>query len=87
MGAAPLAYASEPAQMNSRNSEMFDEGGLVARLRKAFKGDNYHANAEAKRVALRVIRRDPVGFLRLAFMTHLRFYSKPYMEEILKAQK
>ena len=84
--AAPLAYASKPEQMNSRNSEMFDEGGLVARLRKAFKGDNYHANAEAKRVALRVIRRDPVGFLRLALMTHLRFYSKPYMEEILKEE-
>jgi hypothetical protein len=83
--AAPLAYATDTRTLNTRNSEMFDDAGLVPRLRKALK-DEYQANVEAKRIAWRVIRRDPVGFIRLAIQTHLKFYSKPYMEEILKEE-
>jgi hypothetical protein len=83
--AAPLAYASNTQVLNTRNSEMFDEGGLVSRLRKELK-DEYQANAEAKRIAWRAIRRDPAGFIRLAIQTHLKFYSKPYMDEILKEE-
>jgi len=83
--ATPLVYAKDTAMMNTRNSEMFDDAGLVNRLRKALK-DDYQANAEAKRIALRVIRRNPVGFIRLAIQTHLKFYSKRYMEEILKEE-
>jgi len=83
--AAPLAYAIEPQKMHSRNSEMFDDHGLIPRLQKALK-DDYKANVESKRVAWRVIRRDPVGVMRLAIQTHLKFYSKPYMGEVLKEE-
>src|SRR5262245_16147991 len=69
--AAPLAYATDTETLNTRNSEMFDDAGLVPRLRKALK-DEYQANAEAKRIAWRVIQRDPVGFIRLAIQTHLK---------------
>jgi hypothetical protein len=83
--AAPLAFAAEPEKMHSRNSEMFDEAGLVSRLKKALKSD-YLANVEAKRIAWRVILRNPMGFIRLAIQTHLKFYSKPYMEAVLKEE-
>jgi hypothetical protein len=83
--ASPLAYAAEPNKMHARNSEMFDVDGIVPRLQRALKND-YQANAEAKRIAWRVIFRDPVGFMRLAIQTHLKLYSKPYIDEILKEE-
>jgi len=81
----PLAYAANPEQYNSRNAEMFSEDGIVARLRSVFK-DDYPTNLEAKRIAYRVIFRDPIGFARLAIQTHLKFYSKDYMSGILQEE-
>lgn len=83
--ATPVVYATKPEEFNSRNSEMFDENGLVARLRHVLK-EPYRTNIEAKRIAYRVIRRDPIGFARLAIQTHLKFYSRDYMSEILRGE-
>lgn len=83
--ANPLVYAEDPGPLNSRNAEMFAEGGLVERLRNAI-NDDYQANLEAKRIAYRAILRDPIGFARLAICTYLKFYSKGYMAEILYAE-
>ena len=82
----PLAYASTPEQISSRNAEMFLSDGLVGRMKEALK-DDYRTNAEAKRIAYRVIRRDPLGFTRLAIQTYLKFYSREYMAEILRREE
>src|SRR5688572_12966107 len=83
--AQPLAHATSPETLNSRNSEMFDDNGLVGRIRRVLK-DEYRANLEAKRIAYRTILRDPVGFARLAFLTHQKYYSKSYMKGILEIE-
>ena len=81
----PLAYASEPNQIISRKAELYLAEGLVARLKGALK-DDYQANVEAKRIAYRVIRRDPVGCIRLAVQTYLLFYSREYMSESMRQE-
>jgi len=80
-----LAYASEPNQIISRKAELYLAEGLVARLKGALK-DDYQANVEAKRIAYRVIRRDPVGCIRLAVQTYLLFYSREYMSESMRQE-
>ena len=74
----PLVFASTPDQRNGRNQEMFSPVGLIGRIKTAMNSE-YLANLECKRIAYRVIRRDPIGFLRLAFHTYVRFFSKEYM--------
>jgi hypothetical protein len=83
--AQPLAYVSSSDRIGSRNAETFLEQGLVVRLQAALK-DFYSANAEAKRVALRAIRRDPMGFLSLAFETYRLFFSETTMVAIVSAE-
>jgi hypothetical protein len=83
--ATPLRYGAKPEEFNSRNSEMFGEDGLIARLRNVVK-DEYRTNGEAKSIAYRAIRRDPVGFIRLAMQTHHKYYSKEYMVNVLSAE-
>jgi hypothetical protein len=83
--AAPLRYGTKPEEFNSRNSEMFGDDGLIARLRNVLK-DEYRTNAEAKSIAYRAIRRDPAGFIRLAMQTHHKYYSKAYMVNVLSAE-
>ena len=80
--AQPLVYAAASEQFNARNAEMFNDDGLIGRLKQSLH-DDYRANAEARRIAYRVIRRDPAAFLRLAIGTYDKFYSRPYMMEIL----
>ena len=41
---------------------------------------------EAKRIAYRVIRRDPFGCIRLAVQTYLLFYSREYMSESMRQE-
>src|SRR5262249_51415129 len=74
----PLTYASEPNQIISRKAELYLADGLVASLKAALK-DDCQRTVEAKRIAYRVIRRDPIGCIRLAVQTYLLFYSKKYM--------
>jgi len=82
----PLLYGSALEQFGSRNSEMFLPDGLVGRIREALK-DDYRANSESKRIAYRVIRRHPLGFIRLAISTYLKFYSREYMTGILREEE
>jgi hypothetical protein len=81
--AQPRVYGSDVAQFNSRNAEMFAPDGLVAQMERVL-GADYRANVEAKRIAYHAIRRDPIGLVRLAFQTYLKFYSREYMSEILR---
>jgi len=81
--ARPLVHAKDPLAMDARNSEMFADEGLVSRIQKALKDDD-RANVESKRIAYSAIRRDPVGFLRLALRTYLKFFSRDYMQVILQ---
>lgn len=81
----PLAYASGPNQIISRKAELYLAEGLVARLKEALK-DDYQVNVEAKRIAYRVIRRDPFGCIRLAVQTYLLFYSREYMSESMRQE-
>jgi len=82
----PLVFASTPDQRNGRNQEMFSPVGLIGRIKTAMNSE-YLANLECKRIAYRVIRRDPIGFLRLAFHTYLRFFSKEYMADVLSTEE
>jgi hypothetical protein len=82
----PLVYGNALQQYNSRNAEMFADDGLVERIKGVLK-DDYRANIEAKRIAFRVIFRDPLGFTRLAFQTYLKFYCRDYMSEILRDEE
>jgi hypothetical protein len=82
----PLAYVNVSDQIGARNAETFAEDGLVQRIRDALK-DDYQANLEAKRIAYRTIRRDPLGFIRLAMQTYLKFYSRDYLAEILRQEE
>jgi hypothetical protein len=79
----PLVHAQDPRNMNTRNAEMFVEGGIVQRIQKALK-DDYRANVEARLIARRVIFRDPLGFLQLGMQTYLKFYDKEYMALVLR---
>jgi len=79
----PLVYGSRPWEWNARNAEMFSPDGLVPKIQRALK-DDYKANAEARRIARKVILRDPVGFLGLAADSYLKFFSKGYMLDTMR---
>jgi hypothetical protein len=81
----PLAYVNASDQIFARNAETFLEDGLVERIKGALK-DDYQANIEAKRIAYRVMRRDPLGFIRLAIRTYLKLYSKE-MADIMRGEE
>ena len=83
--AAPRVYATPDDPLNSRNSEMFADDGLVARVRQTL-NDDYRSNVESRRISYRVIFRNPIGFSRLALGTYLKFYSHDYMKEILHGE-
>lgn len=80
--AQPLLYGAAPDAYNSRNAEMFLDDGLVSRIKKTF-GDEHAANVEARRIAYRVIARDPLGFAGLALQTYTKFWSRDYMRRVL----
>jgi hypothetical protein len=79
----PMMWGTRPWEWNARNAEMFSPGGLVPKIKKAF-NDDYRANAESRRIARKVILRDPVGFFGLAFDSYQKFFSKPYMLQTMK---
>jgi hypothetical protein len=79
----PLIYGNHLEEWNSRNAEMFAGDGLVPRIQKAVK-DDYRANLECKRIARRVIFRDPIGFLGLAADSYRKFFSRDYMKMVME---
>jgi hypothetical protein len=81
----PLAYANSTDELTSRKAELFSADGLVARLREVLQ-DDFQTNVEARRIAFRVIRRDPLGCIHMAFQTYLKFYSRKYMTESMRQE-
>jgi hypothetical protein len=81
----PLVYANGENRAINRANELYMDGGLVMRIRAALK-DDYQANAEAKRIAYRAIRRDPAGLVRLAIQTSLLMYSWNHMKDSMRRE-
>src|SRR6185503_13266904 len=79
------AYANSPDKITFRKAELFGEDGIVPRLRSVLH-DDFRTNVEARRIAYRVIRRDPLGCLRMAFQTYLKFYSRQDMGESMREE-
>lgn len=61
-------------ELTARNDQRFAEGHLVPRW-QAEEPDVERANRIAKETALRVLRRDPLGVLRLAAQTFAQYWS------------
>lgn len=81
----PLVYAKGEDRAIYRAAELYLDDGLVTRIKVALK-DDYRANAEAKRIAYRAIRRDPAGLIRLAMQTSLLIYSWNYMKDSMRLE-
>lgn len=56
------------------SAQLFDPEGLVARIRSAFGEDRAAANEAAQRLALHAIRRNPLGYLKLAVHGYLGYW-------------
>ena len=61
------AYGLSDASSAARNFQLWDPNGLVSRLTQAFHGDWLQASSHAEAFALHAVRRNPLGFLRLAY--------------------
>ena len=61
-------------ELTARNDQRFAEGHLVPRWQEE-EPDVERANQIAKETALRVLRRDPLGVLRLAVQTFAQYWS------------
>jgi len=61
------AYGLSDASSAARNFQLWDRNGLVSRLTQAFHGDLLQASSHAEAFALHAVRRNPLGFLRLAY--------------------
>jgi len=69
----PVAGPDSRRELWNRDLERWLPGGLVDRLVRAFDGDEPSANVAASHLALRALRRDPLGVVRLAKQTYLGF--------------
>ena len=65
----PLSNFSSEA----RNKQLWSPSGLVSRLKRSFDGDSDRASQQAEVMAMRAIRRDPLGFLELGYRTWLEY--------------
>jgi hypothetical protein len=68
-GKYPLGDRSE------REANRWEPGGLVEELRRAFDGDKYTASRAAMDMALRSLRRDPVGVMALTARTYKDYWT------------
>jgi hypothetical protein len=78
----PLVHGNQLEKWNARNAELFDYDGLVPRIQKVI-NDNYRANAECRKIARRVLLRDPVGVMRLGWVTYRLFFTRDYMKQTM----
>lgn len=56
-----------------RNAQLWEDAGLIARLRQVLGGDKA-ADEAAQQVARAAIRRNPLGFLRLGLVNYVNFW-------------
>src|SRR5262249_25755150 len=60
-----------------RWAQLWHHDGMVNRLRQAFAGDSYAANAAAKQMSLHAMRRRPLAVAHLTWSTYRGYWRKP----------
>jgi hypothetical protein len=71
----------------ARPGQRFSPNGLIQRLIEAEQNNGQAANALAKKIALNIGRRDPVGVLELGWRTYLDFWNPPVMAHVLSVDE
>jgi hypothetical protein len=77
----------DPANRFTRPGQRFSPDGLIARLIDSQQNDERAANALAKRIALHIGRRDPLGVLALGWQTYLDFWNQQVMAHVIEVDE